>query len=153
MKELKIVPPEGYEVDAINSTFEKIVFKKKVYDPWSDFVNTHPSVFDEYYINEQGSIDRADGSASRRITDVTLCKSYRDAVRFSAFFKLRRIQQEWVANKLVCAPYYMPVYDNDAHKWVVARTKALTPLLLIFPTAELFWNCIDCCKSLLNQTV
>lgn len=63
MKELNIVSLEGYEVDVINSTFEKIVFKKKVYDSWSDFGNTHPSVFDEYYINELGSIDRVDGSA------------------------------------------------------------------------------------------
>lgn len=28
MKELKITPPEGYEIDKENSTFEKIVFKK-----------------------------------------------------------------------------------------------------------------------------
>lgn len=28
MEEMKIVPPEGYEVDKENSTFEKIVFKK-----------------------------------------------------------------------------------------------------------------------------
>lgn len=153
MKELNIVSLEGYEVDVINSTFEKIVFKKKVYDSWSDFVNIHPSVFDEYYINELGSIDRVDGSAFCKITDVTLCKSYRDAVRFSTFFKLHRMQQDWVANKLVCAPYYMPVYDNDAHKWVVAHTKVLTPLLLIFPTAGLCWNFIDCCKSLLNETI
>lgn len=28
MKEIKITPPEGYEIDEKNSTFEKIVFKK-----------------------------------------------------------------------------------------------------------------------------
>lgn len=28
MKEMKIIPPEGYEIDKENSTFEKIVFKK-----------------------------------------------------------------------------------------------------------------------------
>ena len=28
-KEITITPPEGYEIDKENSTFEKIVFKKK----------------------------------------------------------------------------------------------------------------------------
>lgn len=28
MKEMKIIPPEGYEIDKKNSTFEKIIFKK-----------------------------------------------------------------------------------------------------------------------------
>lgn len=38
-KELKIVPPEGYEIDRDNSTLERIIFKKKDDKPrtWEEF--------------------------------------------------------------------------------------------------------------------
>lgn len=40
MKELKIEIPEGYEIDKENSSFEKIVFKKKVeVNCWEDLRN------------------------------------------------------------------------------------------------------------------
>ena len=39
-KELKITIPEGYEIDKDNSTFEKIVFKKKDTKPrsWKEYL-------------------------------------------------------------------------------------------------------------------
>lgn len=48
-KELTITPPEGYEIDKDNSTFEKIVFKpvaKKRVTKWEDF-----ATIDGYYID------------------------------------------------------------------------------------------------------
>lgn len=57
MKEIKITPPEGYEVDEKNSTFEKIVFKKVeeklTYEKIADKLFTNE---DHYYIDEDGSI-------------------------------------------------------------------------------------------------
>ncbi len=36
LKEVNIVAPDGYEIDRANSTFDKIVFKKKEVERWID---------------------------------------------------------------------------------------------------------------------
>ena len=45
-KELKITIPEGYEIDKDNSTFEKIVFKKKDTKPrsWKEYFEQYKNV-------------------------------------------------------------------------------------------------------------
>lgn len=61
-KELKIQVPEGYEIDKENSTFEKIVFKKKEEQRWTElgatisgyYISTNSKIFecprsDQYY--------------------------------------------------------------------------------------------------------
>ena len=60
MKEVKITPPEGYEVDKENSTFECIKFKriKKVLPKtWEEFCETHPIQEGEAYINNISMLD------------------------------------------------------------------------------------------------
>lgn len=56
-KILEIEVPEGYEVDKENSTFEKIVFKKKEENPWrkKEFNVSSEKVFG-YYINDNSII-------------------------------------------------------------------------------------------------
>lgn len=57
MKEMKIIPPEGYEIDKEQSSFEKIVFKKVeeklTYEKIADKLFTNE---DHYYIDEDGNI-------------------------------------------------------------------------------------------------
>ena len=49
MKELKIEIPEGYEIDKENSSFEKIVFKKKVeVNCWEDLKSITGVYIDKY---------------------------------------------------------------------------------------------------------
>ena len=61
-KEVKIQIPEGYEIDKENSTFEKIVFKKKepIVNCWEDLENIR-GVYIDYVSNiqecESGSDD------------------------------------------------------------------------------------------------
>jgi hypothetical protein len=56
-KELKIIAPEGYEIDKEKSSFEKIVFKKVeeklTYEKIADKLFQHVS---HYYIDENGHI-------------------------------------------------------------------------------------------------
>lgn len=55
-KEMTIIPPEGYEIDKENSTFEKIVFKQ---------INKKPKSFNElpnlsgFYVTTASSLNRA----------------------------------------------------------------------------------------------
>lgn len=53
MKELKIEVPEGYEIDKEKSTFEKIIFKKKV-DRWRDKENV---IIQGYYMDVCSEIE------------------------------------------------------------------------------------------------
>lgn len=57
MKEIKIIPPEGYEIDKDKSTFEKIVFKKVEEKLTYEKIVEKLFKFNEhYYIDEDGSI-------------------------------------------------------------------------------------------------
>lgn len=55
MKQVTITPPEGYEIDKENSTFEKIVFKEVLKVPvqkkWEDF-----GEIEGYYIDNMSNI-------------------------------------------------------------------------------------------------
>lgn len=59
-KEIKITPPEGYEIDKENSTFEKIVFKKieekLTYEKIIDKLFAHKH---NYYISVDGNIGKS----------------------------------------------------------------------------------------------
>ena len=57
-KELKINIPEGYEIDKENSTFERIVFKKKSTYPksWEEFCKNCRVVDPEYFVNSTSYI-------------------------------------------------------------------------------------------------
>ena len=59
-KEIKITPPNGYEVDKENSTFECIKFrpiKKVLPKTWEEFCETHPIQEGEAYINNVSTLD------------------------------------------------------------------------------------------------
>ena len=51
-KELRIQVPDGYEIDKENSTFEKIVFKRKKDQKWTEL----RAIISGYYINEDSQI-------------------------------------------------------------------------------------------------
>ena len=56
-KEVKIIPPEGYEVDEENSTFECIKFKSikpQLPTTWEEFCDTHKVQQGESWVTTQG---------------------------------------------------------------------------------------------------
>ena len=56
MKELKIEVPQGYEVDKENSTFERIVFKKKQeIKTWEDLCNAEKKL-KGFYVSDHSNI-------------------------------------------------------------------------------------------------
>ena len=66
-KSMKIIPPEGYEVDREHSTFECIKFKPinpPLPTTWEEFCKTHPVKQEEAYINNCGLIGTV-GKGSR----------------------------------------------------------------------------------------
>lgn len=103
-KELKIDIPEGYEIDKENSTFERIVFKKKHTYPksWEEFCANNKTINEEYFINVDSSIvamcninyrDRRDCNKDRNI-----CKTKEEVEAFLALMQLKRLWHEYADN-------------------------------------------------------
>lgn len=70
MKDLKIIPPKGYEVDKKNSTFERIKFKPiepQLPKTWEEFCKTHKLKEGECWIDSLGHIDYVITSGAERI--------------------------------------------------------------------------------------
>ena len=51
-KEIKIVPPEGYEVDKENSTYNCVKFKPLIVKRWRDNIKAQ---FDGYFITSNAN--------------------------------------------------------------------------------------------------
>lgn len=85
-KEVKIIPPEGYEVDKENSTLELIKFKPvKIQLPttWEEFCETHPIKQGESYVSSGSSILEASFTKRAYKSDKNLLpsKKYAEAIR------------------------------------------------------------------------
>lgn len=108
MKELKIEIPEGYEIDKENSSFEKIVFKKKKeINCWEDLTHV-PGV----YITENSLI---------RITEVGLIQPYNKNVFLNEKYAKYALALAQISQLL---PYYDTDVDwkADINKYCIERT-------------------------------
>lgn len=108
MKELKIEIPEGYEIDKENSSFEKIVFKKKVeVNCWEDLKHVTG-----VYINHDSLLDFAKGCLEPYNKNIFLNKKYAKSA-----LALAQISQ------------LLPYYDTDVYwnilapKYCICRVK------------------------------
>ena len=158
-KELKIQIPEGYEIDKKNSTFEKIVFKKKE--------NAKPRSWEEYYKQQiankkcgyyidDGNCDSAvivwdDFVGADKWKNVLPSKELAEA--FLAMMQLMSLRQAWIGD-------WTPDWeDYDNYKYCVFGSKtdnfciknltsARSPLS--FPTEEMATDFMNCFRDLLE---
>jgi hypothetical protein len=86
-KEMKIIPPEGYEVDKENSTFECIKFKPinpPLPTTWEEFCVTNPAKVGEAYVSNDSSITQVSVQQTRlpyRDGNILPSKKYAEAIR------------------------------------------------------------------------
>ena len=157
-KELKITIPEGYEIDKENSTFEKIVFKKKE--------NAKPRSWEEYYkqqiANKKHGYYIDDGNCS--VTEIiwndylrsdnwkNVLPSKELAETFLAMMQLMSLRQAWIGD-------WEPDCRNDiSKKWyIVFQENKLKVVFFIynvfplsFPTEEMATDFMNCFKNLLE---
>ena len=157
-KELKIQIPEGYEIDKENSTFEKIVFKKK---------ETKPRSWEKYYKQQIANkkhgyyIDDADCSTVSVVWNEyagadkwkNVLPSKELAEAFLAMMQLVSLRQAWIGD-------WKPDWeDYDNYKYCVFGSKtndfcvrnlmsARSPLS--FPTEEMATDFMNCFRDLLE---
>ena len=156
-KELKITIPEGYEIDKENSTFEKIVFKKK---------DTKPRSWEEYYKQQIANkkygyyIDDADCSSvsvvwneyagANKWRNVLPSKELTEA--FLAMMQLMSLRQAWIGD-------WKPDWEDVTRlKWniiclenqVCFQDTYVTSRVLSFPTNEMAEDFMNTFKDLLE---
>lgn len=119
MKEIKIEVPEGYEIDKENSTFEKIVLKKKSGLPMSWYELSH---IKGYYVSSKSTIEYNDYIVLPVTRNVWPTKELAEAaLALSQLLQLRdRWNGDWKADysmsgqyKFVIGTYFNTVCEND----------------------------------------
>ena len=141
MKELKIDIPEGYEIDKENSTFERIVFKKKHTCPksWEEFCKNTP-INIEYYLNRDSSIRTILVGPRDCNDDKSLCETKEEAEAFLALMQLKRLWHEYVDNYSEKVDNYYYIYrfsSIDSCDFKVSEVCSRRKYLFKFPSREL----------------
>ena len=142
-KELKIIPPIGYEIDRQKSTFEKIVFKKIPENPktWEEYCslmkgkNVHHTNFD--YIILQSFEDAHNMFSTKE-----------RAKQFIALGQLIQLRDYWVKHSK---------FENaiGIFTWsvggIVTHNCDINDCALTFPTQEMADKFITCFRDLIKQ--
>ena len=151
-KELKITIPEGYEIDKENSTFEKIVFKKKDTKPrsWNDYLELNTG-FDGAGIDWNCGGVQTTGLHHRgkAIVPTHLAQS------FIAMMQLMSLRQAWIGD------WKPDFYMNMASNWCIEYEPNPDVFSienhcktngggLSFPTREMTKDFMNCFKDLLE---
>ena len=142
-KELKIIPPIGYEIDRQKSTFEKIVFKEIPDNPktWEDYCSLMKGKTihypDYYYI-----ILRSFEDAYNMFT------TKERAEQFVALGKLLQLRDYWVKGY---DTFSYVVWSNSRSMVSVCHWCGVNPYPLTFPTKEMAEEFKDCFEDLIKQ--
>ena len=142
-KELKIIPPIGYEIDRQKSTFEKIVFKKIPENPktWEEYCSLMKGKT-VYYTNcntitVSGFSDAHDKFVTKK-----------RAEQFIALGKLLQLRDYWVKGY---SEFRYAVYGDCLDCPVVCDWRDNIHYPLTFPTEEMAIEFKDCFYDLIQQ--
>ena len=144
-KELKIIPPIGYEIDRQKSTFEKIIFKKISENPktWEDYCSLMKGKT-VYYTNcntitVSGFSDAHDKFVTKK-----------RAEQFIALGQLIQLHDYWVRGYKEFK-YALLVTRNEnilVYNWSRYHTY---PHILTFPTKEMAEEFKECFSDLIKK--
>ena len=142
-KELKIEVPDGYEIDKENSTFERIVFKKKHTYPksWEEFCENNKITSEEYCIGWDSQVMTSCIKNKDYDKDRNLCKTKEEAEAFLALMQLKRLWHEYVDNYSgkVDDYYFIDCFTsiNGCEFSALHSCSVLSKFLFKFPSKEL----------------
>ena len=156
-KELKIQIPEGYEIDKENSTFEKIVFKKKDDKPrsWGEYYEQQiANKKHGYYIDDADcssvSVVWNEYAGANKWRNVLPSKELTEA--FLAMMQLMSLRQAWIGD-------WEPDWKDETRvkfiiicleNQVLFQNTYITSRGLSFPTSEMAEDFMNTFKDLLE---
>ena len=142
-KELKIIPPIGYEIDRQKSTFEKIIFKKIPENPktWEDYCSLMKGKT-VYYTNcntitVSGFSDAHDKFVNKK-----------RAEQFIALGKLLQLRDYWVKRSEFKDAVGIFTWNGGA---IITNSCDIDDFSLTFPTQEMADKFIACFGDLIKQ--
>ena len=142
-KELKIIPPIGYEIDRQKSTFEKIVFKKIPENPktWEEYCSLMKGKT-VYYTNcntitVSGFSDAHDKFVNKK-----------RAEQFIALGKLLQLRDYWVKRSKFKDAIGIFTWSDGV---IVTNKCDINDFALTFPTQEMADKFITCFRDLIKQ--
>lgn len=116
-KTLTIKPPEGYEIDQENSTFECIKFKelpqKSYHKRWSDL-----GYLDGYYVNADSSVDEASGS-SIHIENKNICRTEEQANGLLALSELSQFYYDFTKDDSSKHEVYISISNTSSNVYIL----------------------------------
>lgn len=142
-KELKIIPPIGYEIDRQKSTFEKIIFKKIPDNPktWEDYCSLMKGKTihypDYYYVIVRSFEDAYNMFATEE-----------RARKFIALGKLLQLRDYWVQHSKF--KYAVGIF-TWSEGGIVTHNCDINDCALTFPTQEMADKFITCFRDLIKQ--
>ena len=141
-KELKIIPPIGYEIDHQKSTFEKIIFKKIPENPktWEDYCSLMKGKT-VYYTNCNNIIVSGFSDAHDKFA------TKKRAEQFIALGKLLQLRDYWV--KGYSEFKYALFGTKDGIN--LCNCSGFSAYYLVFPTKEMAKEFKDCFYDLIKQ--
>lgn len=142
-KELKIIPPIGYEIDRQKSTFEKIIFKKIQENPktWEEYCSLMKGKT-VYYTNcntitVSGFSDAHDKFVTKK-----------RAEQFIALGKLLQLRDYWVKRSKFEDAIGVFTWNEGV---IVTNKCDINEYALTFPTQEMADKFITCFRDLIKQ--
>ena len=142
-KELKIIPPIGYEIDRQKSTFEKIVFKKIPENPktWEEYCELTKGIPSFYSTLNGVDTNKYSGEYNEFVNK-------KRAEQFIALGKLLQLRDYWVKH----SKFKDAVCIFTWNEVVIDTNKCNTnDCALTFPTQEMADKFITCFRDLIKQ--
>ena len=142
-KELKIIPPIGYEIDKQKSTFEKIIFKKIPENPktWEDYCSLMKGKT-VYYTNCNNIIVSGFSDAHDKFA------TKKRAEQFIALGKLLQLRDYWVQNSGFKYAIGIFTFGDGV---IVTQECDINDYTLTFPTQEMADKFINYFRDLIKQ--
>lgn len=142
-KELKIIPPQGYEVDRQKSTFEKIIFTK---------IPENPKTWEEYCVLTKGSpsfFARCNAvDTSHYTAEYNEFSTRERAEQFIALGRLLQLRDHWVKHFKFKDAIGIFTWNGGI---IVTNECATNDSCLTFPTQEMADKFITCFRDLIKQ--
>ena len=142
-KELKIIPPIGYEIDRQKSTLEKIIFKKipenpKTWEEYCSLMKGKTIHYPDYYYIILRSFEDA----------YNMFATEERARQFIALGKLLQLRDYWVKRSKF--KYAVGIF-TWSEGVVVTHNCDINDFALTFPTQEMADKFITCFRDLIKQ--
>ena len=143
-KELKIIPPIGYEIDRQKSTFEKIVFKKIPENPkpWQEYCELTKGSYSNYASTTNIVYEDRHTGAYNEFT------TKERAEQFVALGKLLQLRDYWVKRSKFKDAIGIFTWSDGL---IVTNNCDINDCSLTFPTQEMADKFITCFMDLIKQ--